>query len=127
MKFVWEPKDIVCGRIVCKGTHQFSERKNPVERGFKPDGWTAKWTFKIGWLAGGNAQVEPDYTNHETIEATRCDYCLISMSDGRIGNPKTKQEMADWLNSEEMIPMSYEWLVPTMEFLREVGERGNGW
>ena len=51
MKFTWEPKDIVSGRIVCK--------PKADDGTFKPDGWTAKWTYKIGWLAAGNP--EKDY------------------------------------------------------------------
>lgn len=127
MKFIWEAKDISCGRIVCKPTHQFSDRKNAVERGFKPDGWTSKWTFKIGWLAGGNPAQEDYYElPREEREGKRKDYCLMCMTDGMISVPHTKQEIADWLNTEEMIPMPHDWFVATVDYLRTINERGNG-
>jgi len=61
MKMIWEANDIECGRFVCKPTHQFSDRKSILERQFEPDGWTSKWTHKIGWLAAGNPLDKTDY------------------------------------------------------------------
>jgi hypothetical protein len=79
MKFTWEAKDMVCGRIICKPTHQFSDRKRPSEQGFKPCGWTAKHTYKLGWLAGGNPLQKEDYKlEREARAAARKDYCLIA-------------------------------------------------
>jgi hypothetical protein len=49
------------------------------------------------------------------------------MTDGLIGSPHTKQEMADFLNEHEYIPMPHEWFVATVEYLRHLNEHGNGW
>lgn len=124
MKFTWEPSDIECGRIVCK-PHTGDEQ-------FKPNGWTAKWTYKLGWLAAGNPAREyhPIKGNNreerETyIQQHRADYCAIAMTDGMITSPKTQVEMAQWLNDEGMIPMPHEWFVKTVEYLRHINERGN--
>jgi len=122
MKFTWQPDDISSGRIVCRPEHQFSDRKNIIERGFKPDGWTAKWTYKIGWLAGGNLTRPYLYTEPEN----RADFCLICMTDGMILEPMTTKEMASWLNKNKMMPMPHEWFVATVEFLKTINERGNG-
>jgi hypothetical protein len=119
MKFTWEPKDIICGRIVCK--------PNLVDDEFTPCGWTAKWTYKMGWLAAGNPQKEyypikgdSRKEREEYIEKHRADYCAIAMTDGMITSPRTKKEMADWLNSENMIPMPQEWFLETISYLRHL-------
>lgn len=107
MKFTWQPEDIICGRIVCKAEHATSNRKNRLERIFEPDGWTAKWTHKIGYSFSGK---EGDK------------FHLIAMTDGLVGSIKTAEEMAKHLNSEGMIPMPHFWLIKTMEFLRDAYE-----
>ena len=126
MKFTWEPKDIVSGRIVCK--------PKADDGTFKPDGWTAKWTYKIGWLAAGNP--EKDYypiqgntrkEREEYLETHRADYCGLAMTDGMVTRAMTKKEFAAWLNDEGMIPMPHAWFVDTIEYLRGINERGNGW
>ena len=93
MKYTWQPEDIMCGRIVCRPEHEFSDRKSIIERQFKPSSWTANWTYKIGWLAGGNPQREyhPIKGNtgkerEEYVEKHRADYCAIAMTDGMITN-----------------------------------------
>ena len=125
MKLTWEAKDIECGRIVCK--------PNPNDGEFTPCGWTAKHTYKIGWLAGGNPTREYNSIKgtrkerEEHAEKTRADYCLVCMTDGMIGNGKTKREMAEFLNEYGLIPMPHDWFVKTVEYLRTINERGNTW
>lgn len=99
MKFVWSEKDIICGRIVCK-----AETKDSL---WKPDGWTAKWTFKIGF--------DPSKSSDKSV-------CLICMADGMISSPQSRAELAGYLNSNELIPMPYQWLQKTIEFLRDAYE-----
>ena len=119
MKFTWEASDIVCGRIICK--------PNPRKGLFTPCGWTAKHTYKIGWLAGGNPMQVVDFKlKIEDRIKVRQDYCLIAMTDGMIGNPHTKQELADQLNTYELSPMPHEWFLATVDYLRDLNERGNG-
>jgi hypothetical protein len=96
MKTIWEPNDVVVGRIVCKPLQG-------KERHFKPTGWTAKWTYKIGFVNGGGAQ----------------NYTLICMCDGMVGRPHTQAELADALNRDKLILMPHGWLMATMEFLRD--------
>lgn len=110
MKIIWTADDIICGRIICKAEHEFSNRKNILERQFKPNGWTSKWTYKIGYSFGGKEKEK---------------FHLLSMTDGLVGSIKTAEEMAKYLNKEKMIPMPYKWLMATMEYLRELNESGN--
>lgn len=133
MKFTWEPSDISCGRIICKSTYGDCDKATSFIRDFKPCGWTAKWTYKIGWLAGGNPQKEylpiQGKTRKEMekyVEENRADYCVIAMTDGMITNPRTQKEMAHWLTKEKMIPMPHEWFLKTVEYLRHLNEHGNG-
>lgn len=107
MKYKWTEDDVICGRIVCKpiATSNGSE-----------DGWSAKWTHKIGFLAGGNPK-KPDAQGKE-----RCDYVLIAMTDGMICSCKTKSGVVVWLNGEGMIPMPHKRLLAVMEYLRDVYE-----
>lgn len=124
MKFTWTPEDISCGRVICKN----------IDKEFEPCGWTAKHTYKIGWLAAGNpAREYSDKMKGMTlserqkyIEENRADYCLVCLTDGMICNPMTKQEMCDSLNKTDMGPMPNDWLIKTMEYLRRVNENGNG-
>ena len=120
MKFIWTPEDIICGRIVCK---------KPYESGMDK-GWYAKHTYKIGWLAGGNS--EKDYTipkglnseqREEYLNNNRADYCLIAMTDGMIGLPKTKIEIVTWLNAGEMRPAPHSHVMEIMEYLRNCYEK----
>ena len=67
MKTIWEPEDVVVGRIVCKPLQK-------GERAFKPSGWTAKWTYKVGFVGGGGD----------------ANYVLICLCDGMVGQPQAK-------------------------------------
>jgi len=60
MEYIWTEKDVICGRIVCKVPHD----------NFKVDGWTAKWTFKIGFDA--------------TKKPAEGRYLLLAMTDGMV-------------------------------------------
>jgi hypothetical protein len=106
----------VCGRIVGK-----PETENAPDQ----NGWSAKWTYKIGWLASGNPTVATDYTSRESIENTRKDYCLVAMTDGMILQPMTKPEMADYLNRYGMVPMPQNRVMTMMAFLQPINEFGN--
>ena len=97
----WTVDDIVCGRIVCK-----TKNASP----FIADGWTAKWTFKIGW--------NPSDSNLTKGESYDPQYCLICLTDGMVCPcKKNKQEIADWLNKNIMIPMPKDWIMATMKYL----------
>jgi len=95
MKYTWTEEDIIPGRFVCKN-RKFD----------KPTGNSAKWTSKIGFLP--------------TAKGTK--YCLISMTDGMVNTYESKQELADSLNQNEMMPMPHEWLVETINYLRDCYE-----
>ena len=94
MKYTWEAKDITAGRFVCKSKAAGGDVLN---------GWSAKWTDKIGFVPENGAN----------------QYCLISMTDGLVCGKYTKAELAKWLNENEMMPMPHEWLIKTIEFMRD--------
>ena len=96
MKFIWEEKDIICGRIVCKPTDDGKR--------FEADGWTAKWTMKIGF--------RPDLPHDEH-------YCLTAMTDGMNTAVGSAKDVADRFNKDGLIPMPHSWLLKTIEFLRD--------
>lgn len=96
MKTTWEPDDVIPGRIVCKPLQK-------GERSFKPSGWTAKWTFKIGFVNGGGADSN----------------VLVCLSDGMVGHAHTAADLAATLNKEGLILMPHAWLIDTMRFLRD--------
>ena len=70
MKYIWEEKDIRHGKMVCKPMGEDKER-------FVPNGWTAKWTFQIGWIGSGDNS------------------CLVCITDGMVGQTQSRQELAD--------------------------------
>lgn len=110
MQFIWEERDIICGRIICK-PNEITPQSNL--------GWHAKHTYKIGWLARGNPEIKIDYSSRDTILKTRADFCLIAMSDGMITSANTKRYWADFLNKEDYIPCPYEYLQKIMEYLKD--------
>jgi hypothetical protein len=81
--YKWTISDITAGRLVCKA---------PGESG-AADGWFAKWSYKIGWIAGGVSDM----------------YVLINMNDGMVHSEKTRQDVLRWLRSEKMVPMREDW------------------
>ena len=115
MKYTWEIKDIEVGKIVC--------REESLAHS-KPDGWDAKWTYKIGWFAPGNEKRPytplPKNLNRlkrqDYIEENRADYALICMGDGMISKLMTKKEIMDRLNKDKMIPAPISFVIPLMEF-----------
>ena len=96
MKFIWEEKDIIAGRIVCKPP-SYQGRET-----FSPCGNSVKWTYKIGYINGGD-----DKRN-----------ALICMCDGLIMGGMTKLDIVERLNKDGMIPMPHKWLIQTMDYLR---------
>lgn len=101
MKYIWEEKDIIPGRMVCK----------PSEKEFfQPDGWTAKWTYMIGYA---NSTGE-----NPCLVCIGENPCLVCIVDGMISKVYTPKELADRLNRDGMIPMPYSWHLATIEFLR---------
>ena len=107
MKYIWEEKDIIAGRIVCKPNPNTATKV--LERSFTPDGWTAKWTFKIGYNPALGSKK----------------YVFISMTDGMISKPKTVKEMVDSLNEDGLIPMPHTWLIKTFNFMEGSYEGNN--
>ena len=99
MKYTWEEKDIICGRIVCKDP---SYQGNST---FDPNGSALKWTMKLGY------GFYPDGQN----------FCMLSLTDGLIYKlGRTAKEVADYLNKCELIPMPHEWFMQAMNELRDV-------
>jgi hypothetical protein len=41
------------------------------------------------------------------------------MSDGMIGQKRTPKEMADYLNKNDMMPMSHKWVIQMFEYMRD--------
>jgi hypothetical protein len=97
MKYNWELKDIVAGKIVCKDP---SYQKRDF---FQANGNSAKWTYKIGFGYWEDGQ-------RPTLNA---------MTDGMIHSFKNDQELVDYLNKCELIPMPHKWLIETMNYLRD--------
>jgi hypothetical protein len=101
MKFTWEEHDIIAGRTVCKPSA--NSTKKLLERTFTPDGWTAKWTQKIGYNPALGAKK----------------YVLIAITDGMITKPRTAKELAAALNEDGLIPMPHSWLIKTLDYLKD--------
>ncbi len=95
MKYTWHPDDINPGIWVCKHfSYQGREQ-------FEPCGNSIKWTRLIGFQIG-NERVKDCYN-------------LISLADGMIFKAKSKQELCDSFNADELIPMPFDWLVKSIE------------
>lgn len=102
---VWSAEDITAGMIVCRA-HRGRGK-------WKPDGWTAEWTHKIGFVIG-------DATFNPTSSEGSNHYCQIAMTDGMVcRRERTKKQMAELLTKEDMIPMPYSWWLATVRFLRK--------
>ncbi len=107
-KHIWAPEDVEVGMIVCRA------HRGP--RKWAPEGWTAKWTHKIGWVSGdGETTKDPIthcyVTNH---------YCQIAMTDGMVYHRSlSRAEMAARLTEEDMIPMPYAWWLQMVRYLRK--------
>lgn len=106
MKTIWEPKDIVCGRIVCSGT--VLNRKPTSELG-----WYAKHTYKIGYI-GGSSYSPPEEGNQAF------GICLIAMTDGMVIGPHPKEYWVNYFNNYGMIIAPNEWVTKLMEYLRDI-------
>ena len=96
MKYIWEEKDILPGRWVCK--------KNK-DGTWSPTGWTAKWTQQIGWIGSGH----------------KCH--LISICDGMIGHHQTQAELVEYFNKEGIEPLSLTDLHRMVDYLDGNWER----
>lgn len=109
MKIQWETKDVIPGRIVCK---------QPAGRSFKADGHSAKWSYKIGFMPG---DISPPVRD-ENGKWKSNHFCTVAMTDGMVIGPKSAEEMVQWLNNNQMIPMPHKWLLEVVEYLRGVYE-----
>jgi hypothetical protein len=94
-QFIWQPEHISAGMVVCRA-HRGSYR-------WEPDGWTAKWTYKIGFISGSTVKM----IKHPNGEYEMSNLVLVALTDGMVqGKGFTHKEMAEYLNSYDMIPMS---------------------
>lgn len=89
--YKWALEDITAGRLVCKA---------PGVAG-AADGWFAKWSYKIGWMAGGASGM----------------YVLVCMSDGTVHSEKSREDMLKWLRSEKMVPMREDWWLEVCKWM----------
>ncbi len=96
---LWQEGEVETGMIVC--------RRHDHESNWKPDGWRAKWTHKIGFVPGDKGG-EGDGQ-----------YCQVAMTDGMVyARGMTKAQMAKCLTDQDMIPMPYSWWIKMVRFLR---------
>ncbi len=100
MRYIWTEEDIICGRYVCEQPRP--NRTFDVEHG-------ANKTYKIGFIDGSGTKIHGDGGG----------VALISMTDGMVGDGKTKKEMVATLNSLKMMPMPVTWLVKVIMHLRD--------
>ena len=98
-KYVWSAEDVRAGMIVCRA-HRRRGR-------WKPDGGTAKWTHKVGFIPGDNKGVPGGQ------------YCHIALTDGLVyWRGMTKEQMAKEMTDQDMIPMPYSWWLQMVRYLR---------
>lgn len=107
MKYIWEEKDIVCGRFVCKPATE-SRIKNP--------GWHAKWTMKIRYVGASSA------FQARTKDEDASGVVIIAMTDGMVSQAMSKAQMVDYFNSQSLIPAPHEWMLELAEYLRDTYE-----
>lgn len=107
-KHAWSKEDVSAGMIVCR-----------AHRGRGPwtaEGWTAKWTHKIGFIAG-SSQTKKDLKTNRYYSSH---YCQIAMTDGMVYHRGLSQEeMAARLTEEDMIPMPWSWWLKMVRHLRQ--------
>ena len=97
-QFIWDATDIEAGLIVCSAHRRKTK--------WKPDGGTAKWTHKIGFVPGNNRKVPGGH------------YCHIAMTDGMVyWQGMTKERMAEEMTKSDMIPMPYGWWMQMARYL----------
>lgn len=105
-RFIWKAEDVEVGMIVCR-----------AHRGDDPwqaEGWTAKWTHKLGFVVG-DGKVTKDPVTHRYQSGH---YCQIAMTDGMVYHRGlTKEQMAARLNEEDMIPMPRSWWTRMTSYL----------
>jgi hypothetical protein len=98
-KYVWSKEDVQAGMIVC--------RAHRINGKWKPEGWCAKWTHKIGFAPGDNKG------------KLGAHYCQIAMTDGMVyARGLTKEQMAEKLTETDMIPMPWSWWLKLTRYLR---------
>lgn len=107
-RFNWTPDDVHSGMIVCRA-HRGSDK-------WKPDGWTAKWTYKIGFVPGdGRVTRDPNMPGRYLPVPQ---YCQIAMTDGMVCCRKmSKADMAKRLTEDDMIPMPWSWWLRMVRYL----------
>ena len=92
---VWTKDNIVSGQYVCKQRTPGGDL-----------GWQTKWSYQVGYFVG------------------KRDGCLISLSDGMIAQKdSSREELAAFLNKNDMIPMTPEWLLDSLEYLGRIDKR----
>lgn len=101
MKFIWDADDIKPGRFYYRND---SARVDM--------GYLASVTHKIGYRA--------DATSHDDDSGRR--YVAISMTDGCVCMPHTKQEFADILNEGKYVPLRNERLIEIIAYQRNQNE-----
>jgi hypothetical protein len=114
MKYTWEAKDLNCGAIACR-----EETVEAIFQGRRAiDGWDAKWTYQIGWMA---TQASSHSLRVPGKKRERDLYVLISAADGMVGKVKTTKELLEFLNNEtqRMVPATLEATKAVYEFVRD--------
>ncbi len=96
MKYIWEPDDIECGLILCKS--HTAQRQTL-------DGWDAKHTYMIGYLAGEPSGARLDINGKER---KRDNFILIALCDGMTTGIKTRDDICRWATESEMMKMPKE-------------------
>lgn len=105
MKIKWEEEDIIPGRYIVKPT---DSGKLCCTR-----------AYKIGYC---QFMREP----LETSVSDSARYSLIAITDGMVGKPKTKREIADSLTESGALPLATDHLKDMIESLRRQNEGVEG-
>ena len=103
MTYHWTEADIIVGRWVCKPAPD-KTIPGDAEGRWEVNGWTAKWTYQIGWLAS---------------EQSDNNIALICITDGMIVRHKSRTALVAALNRDKMRPMPHKWLLATVDYLRD--------
>lgn len=98
MKHLWEPSDIIPGRIICR---------KPADEQHPDYSYMTSVAYKIGWRVD-----VPSSAGH---------YVLISLADGMVGEPYTAEQMAESINAGEYVPMKPKWLAGLAAYWIERG------
>jgi len=106
MKYIWEEKDIICGRIFCKD--------KTLERKGEFTGWDAKHTKKIGFVGGSSTYSPRNKISGLPVSGV----AIIAMTDGMVGAAMNKVEMINYLNTNNYVPMPHDIFLKVMDTLK---------